>query len=82
MATDRQLYTKPPFTLHLAEGYQLLSMMFRSSFSRAAAYSSDSVPCPAECKNAGHLCVAGVDTRTHGTYLGVVSFGRPLINNG
>jgi hypothetical protein len=52
------------------EGYQLLSMMFRSSFSRAAAYSSDSVPCPADCKNAGHLCVAGVDTRTYGTYLG------------
>ena len=63
-------------------GYQLLSMMFRSSFSRAAAYSSDSVPCPADCKNAGHLCVAGVDTRTYGTYLGAVSFGRPLINNG
>jgi hypothetical protein len=40
------------------------------------------VPSPAECKNAGHLCVAAVDTRTYGTYLGAVSLGRPLINNG
>jgi hypothetical protein len=40
------------------------------------------VPYPAKRKNAGHLCVAGVDTRTYGTYLGAVSFGRPLIYNG
>jgi hypothetical protein len=40
------------------------------------------VPSTAECKNAGHLCVAGVDTRRYGTYLGAVSLGRPAINNG
>jgi hypothetical protein len=33
-------------------------------------------------KSARHLCVAGVDTRTYRTYLGAVSLGRPLINNG
>jgi hypothetical protein len=32
---------------------------------------------PAECKNAGHLCVSGVEARSYGTYFGAVSLGRP-----
>jgi hypothetical protein len=52
-------------------------MMFRSSFSTAAAaFVGLAVPYPPEFKNAGHLCVAGVDTRAYGTYLRAVSLGR------
>jgi hypothetical protein len=63
-------------------GCRSLSTMFRSSFFEKGDFFTGQCTRPAECKNAGHPCVAGVDTRTYGTYLGAVSLGRPLINNG
>jgi hypothetical protein len=45
-------------------------------FESGGCFCRIAVAYPPECKNAGHLCVAGVDTRAYGTYLGAVSLGR------